>query len=201
MIESLRLRQIKNCMALTLTAVGTPMLLMGDEVRRTQRGNNNAYCQHSETSWFDWSLCDRNAGLRRFVKLMIAFRTRRDVVIEGAGLARLTLNQLLTRARLTWHGIALNSPDWSDDSHSIAFTLESLLETFTIHAMLSAYWEPLSFELPRADRHWRRWVDTSLAPAEDIFAWEQAPVLSQSRYTVGPRSVVFLVDKGDQFRH
>ena len=55
-IESLRLRQIKNCMALTLIAVGTPMLLMGDEVRRTQGGNNNAYGQDNETSWFDWGL-------------------------------------------------------------------------------------------------------------------------------------------------
>src|SRR5262249_25105107 len=122
-IESLRLRQIKNFMALTLIAIGTPMLLMGDEVRRTQRGNNNAYCQDNEISWFDWRLCERNAGFRRFVKMMIAFRLCGDVVIEDAGLAGFSLNQLLARARLAWHGIALNSPDWSDDSHSIACTV------------------------------------------------------------------------------
>ena len=195
-IESLRLRQIKNYMALTLLAFGTPMLLMGDEVRRTQRGNNNAYCQDNETSWFDWGLCDRSAGLHRFVKMMIAFRLRRDVVIERAELAGLTLNQFLAKARLAWHGTALNSPDWSDNSHSIAFTVASLVGTFTIHAMLNAYWEPLTFELPPADTRWRRWVDTSLTQPEDIYTWERAPVLSQSRYTVGPRSVVFLVDTG-----
>jgi glycogen operon protein len=195
-IESLRLRQIKNCMALTLLAVGTPMLLMGDEVRRTQRGNNNAYCQDNESSWFDWGLCDRNTGLHRFVKMMIAFRLRRDVVIERAGLAGLTLNQLLATAELRWHGIALNSPDWSENSHSIALTIASLVGTFTIHAMLNAYWEPLTFELPPADARWRRWVDTSLTQPEDVYAWEQAPVVSQSRYTVGPRSLVFLVDTG-----
>ena len=170
------------------------MLLMGDEVKRTQRGNNNAYCQDNETSWFDWSLCDRNAGLHRFVKMMIAFRLRRDVAIESAGLARLTLNQFLAQARLTWHGRALNSPDWGENSHSIALTVASLLETFTIHAMLNAYWKPLTFELPPADSRWRRWVDTSLTQPEDIYAWEQAPIVSQSRYTVGPRSMVFLVD-------
>jgi len=193
-VESLRLRQIKNCVALTLLAVGTPMLLMGDEVRRTQHGNNNPYCQDNETSWFDWSLCDRNAGLYRFVKMMIAFRLRRDVAIESAGLGKLTLNQFLAQARLTWHGLALKSPDWSDNSHSIALTVASLLGTFTVHAMLNAYWEPLTFELPPTDNRWRRWVDTSLSHPEDIYGWEQAPIVSQPRYTVGPRSQAFLVD-------
>jgi isoamylase len=128
--------------------------------------------------------------------MMIGFRLRRDVVVERAGLAGLTLNQLLAKARLTWHGIALNSPDWSEDSHSIAFTVASLLENFTIHVMLNAYWEPLTFELPRPGGYWRRWVDTSLMQPEDICAWQQAPFVSQSRYGVGPRSLVFLVDTG-----
>jgi len=195
-IESLRLRQLKNFVALTLIAVGTPMLLMGDEVRRTQRGNNDAYCQDNEISWFDWGLVDRNAELRRFVKMMIEFRRRRDVVVERVGLAGLTLNQLLGQARLTWHGIALNSPDWGEDSHSIAFTVMSLLETFTIHVMLNAYWEPLTFQLPRPDTYWRRWVDTSLVQPDDISAWEEAPPVSQARYRVGPRSLAFLIDTG-----
>jgi glycogen operon protein len=86
------LRQIKNFVALTLIAIGTPMLQMGDEVKRPQRGNNNAYCQDNEISWFDWSLADWNAELRRFVKMMIEFRRRRDVVVERAGLAGLTLS-------------------------------------------------------------------------------------------------------------
>jgi len=195
-IESLRLRQLKNFVALTLIAVGTPMLLMGDEVRRTQRGNNDAYCQDNEISWFDWGLVDRNAELRRFVKMMIEFRRRRDVVVERVGLAGLTLNQLLGQARLTWHGIALNSPDWGEDSHSIAFTVMSLLETFTIQVMLNAYWEPLTFQLPRPDTYWRRWVDTSLVQPDDISAWEEAPPVSQARYRVGPRSLAFLIDTG-----
>jgi isoamylase len=199
-IEALRLRQIKNFVALTFIAVGTPMLLMGDEVRRTQRGNNNAYCQDNEISWLDWGLADRNAELHRFVKMMIEFRRRRDVVVERAGLAGLTQNQLLAQARLTWHGIALNSPDPSEDSHSIAFAVTSLRETFTIYVMLNAYWEPLTFQLPQPDNYWRRWVDTSLVQPGDISAWEEAPPVSQSRYGVGPRSLAFLIDTGRRTR-
>ena len=91
-IEALRARQVKNFLVLNMLAVGTPMLLMGDEVRRTQRGNNNAYCQDNEISWFDWDLNKRHADIHRLVRMMVAFRARRDVVIENS---RLTLNQLL----------------------------------------------------------------------------------------------------------
>ena len=148
-IDALRRRQIKNFILLNMLAVGTPMLLMGDEVRRSQNGNNNAYCQDNEISWLDWDLQKRHADIHRFVRMMIAFRGRRDVVIENS---RLTLNELLERARLEWHGIDLNSPDWSDDSHSIAFTVSSLRGRFTIHAMLNAYWERLTFALPTIER-------------------------------------------------
>jgi isoamylase len=134
-IEALRTRQIKNFLTLNILAVGTPMLLMGDEVRRTQRGNNNAYCQDNEISWFDWDLLKKHGDIYRFVRMMVAFRARRDVAIENS---RLTLNQLLGEAR----------PDWSEDSHSIALTVSSLRGRFTLHAMLNAYWESLAFELP-----------------------------------------------------
>jgi len=97
-IEGLRNRQVKNLLALLLLAAGTPMLLMGDEVRRTQRGNNNAYCQDGEISWFDWNLLERHADVHRFVRLLNEFRLRRDVVVEGT---RMTLQELLERAHVT----------------------------------------------------------------------------------------------------
>ena len=81
-IEALRNRQVKNFLALELLAAGTPMLLMGDEVRRTQQGNNNAYCLDAEVNWLDWSLRERHADVYRFVKALNAFRQRRDVVAE-----------------------------------------------------------------------------------------------------------------------
>jgi isoamylase len=140
-------------------------------------------------------LLKSHPDLHRFVKMMVAFRARRDVVIEDS---RLSLNQLLRQAQLEWHGVNLHNPDWGDDSHSIAFTVSSLRGRFTIHAMLNAYWEPLTFELPSNDKpiniRWRRWIDTSLQSPQDICPWEHAPIVSQSKYEVAPRSIVLLVE-------
>src|SRR4030095_1576278 len=77
-IERLRTRQVKNFMTVTMLSLGLPMFLMGDEVRRTQQGNNNAYCQDNEGNWFDWSLLVKHEDVHRFVKLLIARRTLRD---------------------------------------------------------------------------------------------------------------------------
>jgi isoamylase len=192
-VEAVRNRQVKNFFALTLLAVGTPMVLMGDEVRRTQRGNNNAYCQDSDISWFDWSLLERHGDIHRFVKGLNGFRQRRDVVVEGTALS---LNQLLRRARIEWHGVALKRPDWSDHSHSLAFTLRSLRSRFLLHGMLNAYWESLTFELPAmpagGQQAWRRCIDTALDSPDDICPWETAPVVTQAMYVAQPRSVVLL---------
>ena len=193
-IEAVRDRQVKNFLALLLVSVGTPMLHMGDEVRRTQLGNNNAYCQDNDISWFDWSLLDRHAGIHHFVRELNAFRQRRDVVTTGI---KLSLNQLLQQARIEWHGVALHSPDWSENSHSLAFTVHGMQARFLLHGMLNAYWEPLTFELPRvpdeSQQRWRRCVDTALVSPEDFYTWEKAPSLAQTTYVVQPRSVVFLV--------
>ena len=188
-VEALRNRQIKNMLAIELLAAGMPMLLMGDEVRRTQHGNNNAYCQDSEISWFDWTLVERHPDVHRFVKLLNAFRQRRDVVTEGSSQS---LNQLLERARFQWSGITLNAPDWSDHSHSLAITLESLKGRFRLHGIFNAYWEPLEFELPPSanGQMWRRCIDTSLPSPDDIWPWNQAPPISTTTSVVAPRSVV-----------
>jgi isoamylase len=191
-IEALRTRQIKNFFAVEMLAAGTPMLLMGDEVRRTQQGNNNAYCQDGPISWFDWTLFERHADLHRFVKTLNAFRQRRDVVKE----AGMSLNELLRRAPIEWHGVALNRPDWSDHSHSLAFTLRSLRARFLLHVMLNAYWEPLTFQLPAvpadSQHPWRRCIDTALASPDDIAFWETAPAVEATAYAAQARSVVLL---------
>ena len=191
-VGALRSRQVKNFFALELLSAGTPMLLMGDEVCRSQRGNNNGYCQDSDISWFDWTLLERHADIHRFVKALIRFRQRRDVLAE---VAALSLNQLLRRARIEWHGVALQRPDWSDHSHSLALTLQSLHARFLLHGMLNAYWERLTFELPPvpAEQAWRRWIDTALDSPDDICPWECAPAVTQATYDVQPRSVVFLM--------
>ena len=194
-IESLRNRQVKNFLVLNLLAAGTPMLLMGDEVRRTQQGNNNAYCQDNEISWFDWTLLERHGDIHRFVKLLTNFRQRRDVVTAQRPL---TLTELLNRARIEWHGVRLNQPDWGEDSHSLAFTFTSLHARYMIHGMLNAYWEPLTFELPApppdsSDRGWRRVIDTALASPDDFTPWDTAPRVAAASYVVQPRSIALFL--------
>src|SRR5208283_611296 len=93
-VEHLRNRQVKNFLTLTLLAVGTPMLLMGDEMRRSQRGNNNAYCQNNEISWLDWELLVRHADIHRFAKQLISLRLNGIGPTDGSDM---TLNELLRR--------------------------------------------------------------------------------------------------------
>src|SRR6266576_2218924 len=110
LIEKLRDRQVKNFLTVTILSLGLPMILMGDEVRRTQQGNNNAYCQDNETSWFDWTLVAKHADVHRFVALINARRLLRDAEPEGR---RLSLNQVLRKAIKAWHGwidTTLDSP-------------------------------------------------------------------------------------------
>jgi glycogen operon protein len=192
-IEALRNRQVKNFLTVLMLAAGTPMLLMGDEVRRTQHGNNNGYCKDDETNWFDWTLLERHQDIHRFVKALSEFRQRRDVVVSAS---TLSLNQLLQRARIQWHGVSLGQPDWGDDSHSLAFTLRSLNSSFLLHVMLNAYWESLRFEVPPGDGDrplsWRRCVDTAEASPDDFHTWAEAPEADGSACVVQPRSVVVL---------
>jgi glycogen operon protein len=198
-IEALRNRQVKNFMVLNLLAAGTPMLTMGDELRRTQRGNNNAYCQDNEISWFDWTLLERHADIHRFVKLLMAFRQSRDIVTMERPL---TLNELLDRAHIEWHGVKLNQPDWGEHSHSLAFTFASVQARYLIHGMLNAYWDPLTFEVPPApqpgERGWRRVIDTALPSPDDFIPWEGAPRVTSTSYLVQPRSMALLVRSLEQ---
>src|SRR6266478_6017132 len=192
-IEKLRTRQVKNFLTVTLLSIGMPMILMGDEVRRTQRGNNNAYCQDNETSWFDWTLVATHADVHRFVTLLNRRRLLRDAEPEGR---RLSLNQVLRKAIKAWHGVKLGQPDWGDSSHSLAVTAEARDEKLLVHLILNAYWESLEFELPRAGDDdgdsWHRWIDTTLDSPQDIVEWETAPTVPGGTYRAGPRSVVVL---------
>jgi glycogen operon protein len=191
-VEALRNRQVKNFLAVMMVSLGLPMMLMGDEVRRTQQGNNNAYCQDNETSWFDWSLVEKHADVLRFVRL---FNARRILSAVAPDEPHLSLNQLLRKARRTWHGVKLGQPDWGTTSHSLAFTAQPRGAKMFFHVMLNAYWEPLDFELPppgEKDNPWRRWIDTSLDSPQDIVEWENARPIQERAYRVERRSVVVL---------
>jgi isoamylase len=188
-VEKLRNRQVKNFLTVTLMSLGVPMILMGDEVRHTQGGNNNAYCQDNEISWFDWTRVKKHADVLRFVSLLNARRLLREVDHEQ----RVSLTTLLEQANKTWHGVKLHQPDWGDGSQSVALTAELKREGLYIHLILNAYWEPLEFELPMlGSGMWQRWIDTALASPNDIVPWKTAPPVQVGTYRAEARSVVML---------
>jgi glycogen operon protein len=184
---------VKNFLTVTLLSLGVPMILMGDEVRRTQHGNNNAYCLDNETSWFDWTLISKHADVHRFVRLLVARRLLRDKDPERQ---RITLTELIRQAEKGWHGVKLGQPDWGDHSHSVAFSVELRKEEIYCHFIFNAFWEPLDFELPllasAEPDPWRRWIDTSLESPHDIAEWLIAPRAPGKSYRAGPQSVVVL---------
>ncbi|MGB5631822.1 MAG: glycogen debranching protein GlgX [Waterburya sp.] len=192
-IEKLRLKQIKNLFTVLLMSQGTPMILMGDEVRRTQQGNNNTYCQNNELSWFDWSNIESHLGLFRFVKNAIA-------LIQGLEVFRLEQSLASTKGTdpyLIWHGVELHQPDWSDDSHYLAFTLAYPQHREYLHVIFNAYWESLAFELPafHPGHNWHRIIDTSLPTPDDFCELTTAPLIQGQHYQVEARSSVVLMAK------
>ncbi len=199
-IERLRQRQIKNFLTILCVSQGTPMLWAGDEVRRTQCGNNNAYCQDNEISWFNWELLERHRDIYRFCQGLIRLRRAHPTlykkrVFECAADLFGCEPSTTGDALISWHGLFVCQPDWSDVSRSLAFTLHGVDSDASFHVILNAYWEELPFELPvPPDRGtWLRVVDTSLKPPNDLAEPGAEIPLSRGIYRAGPRSVVVLM--------
>jgi len=191
-VIGLRTRQVKNFLALMLLAAGTPMLLMGDEVRRTQGGNNNGYCLEAGQNGFDWAALPVQGEIHRFARELIRLRTGRS--LSGRRLLGETPAALIPRL-MKWHGVKLGQPDWSEESHSLAVQIEWDGSDRVLHLLVNAYWEPLAFEVPAADAHrsWRRCIDTSRASPEDIVFDLEASLVTSSTVTVSPRSLMALL--------
>ena len=191
-IEALRNRQVKNFLTVTFLSLGVPMILMGDEMRRTQHGNNNAYCRDDADNWLDWTLLEKHADVHRFVGLLAARRSQRSGSAQDQ---RISLTDMLEHAKTAWHGVKHLQPDWSSSSHALAFGAELRAEGIELYLIMNAYWEPLEFELPALSEGngWRQWIDTSLKSPDDIVPWEEARAISDPRsYRAAPRSVVVL---------
>lgn len=191
-IEALRLRQIKNFFTLLFFSQGTPMILMGDEVRRTQRGNNNVYCQDNESAWFNWRDVERHADLLGFVRGVIAFTQSLAILRQDTFVS---VSAEASGPHLIWHGVKLHAPDWGSDSRALACELRHPQSDEHLYIMLNAYWEPLTFELPPLpeDARWVRVVDTTLAAPHDFTPPEAGALAPGPQYRVGPRAVVVLV--------
>jgi glycogen operon protein len=194
-VEALRNRQVRNFAAILLLSRGVPMLVGGDEVRRTQNGNNNAYCQDNETSWFDWTLVERNRDLYHFWKRMIEFRKRHPALHRGQFFTGATNERGLVD--LAWHGTRINSPGWRDPvGRALGVTLAGFSGDADIHVMFNMHRESLDFELPYVqERAWLKAVDTSQTSPLDIadFGTER-PVVGGVCKVEG-RSVVVLVNR------
>jgi len=188
-VEALRERQLRSLFAVLLLAQGRPMFVMGDEVRRTQQGNNNAYCQDNEISWFDWDLVERHRHLFDFVARLLRFRRSSPFFRDER------FWQHPGGADITWHGVTPHRPDWSDSSHSLAFELIHADDPSThLYVAFNAYWEALEFELPRlpVTHCWALAADTAAPPPDDVPTTPRPLPDGTTSVIVGPRSVSVL---------
>jgi glycogen operon protein len=171
LILRLRTRQARNFMAILLLSRGVPMILAGDEMLRTQRGNNNAYCQDNALGWIDWSLAEANADMLRFLREAIALRKRHPALsadpADGAVPA------------IAWHGAGPGEPQWKDpESRVLAFTLmPSEPGEDALHAVLNMSEHAIHATLPAMrGLRWHVAIDTwRAAPADIVEPASQAP--------------------------
>jgi glycogen operon protein len=201
-ILALRRQQMKNAIAILLVSQGVPMIVMGDEVARTQSGNNNTYCQDNELSWLDWRSMRENAEIFRFFKHMITFRHWHPVLRHGYHL-RGQDYQNAGIPDISWFSLDLapNAPE--DDRLTLAFMLSGahakggLAEDNDVFVAMNMHWESQHFALPQLPgKAWYVFANTGAESPQDIFAPGQEVILSdQVNLMLSPRSVIILISR------
>ncbi len=189
-VNRLRKQHVKNMATVLMMSQGVPMILSGDEMGRTQRGNNNPYCQDNDISWLDWSFLAKHRDLFRFFKLLIAFRKAHPV------LRKRTYQNLDETAGFLWHGVTPGNPDWGWHSRFLGLQLLGGDADNDLLILTNAYDGPLSVELAKPSRHaqWFRFIDTALTPPYEINDEGQYKKLARQKiYEVASRSVVVLI--------
>lgn len=196
-IQALRRRLMKNAFCLLLLSNGVPMILMGDEVGRTQRGNNNSYCHDNELTWMDWTLVQQNAELLRFVKKLLMFRNT-HAALRRRAFFRHSDYLAIGRRDISFHGTMPFSPDTSHDSRCIAWMLcgeYAKPAHEDIYIAVNSHWEALQFQVPQVSSGvpWKVVVNTSMTAPEDIYdAGCGPPIQDPLRVIVGGYSVMVL---------
>jgi isoamylase len=183
-IERLRIRQIKNFIVALLISRGVPLILGGDEFRRTQEGNNNAFCQDNSVSWYNWELLKKNWEVYRFTQEMIAFRKKHCVLREVI---------FYTEKDIDWIGSAGAPQEWTHDIRSVCCAIHGEEDLFLI---FHADFDDRLFSIPSAPSgtRWCLTIDTSLAPPADVAVdVAQDAQTVESHYNVRSRSTVVLV--------
>ncbi|MZD04655.1 glycogen debranching protein GlgX [Streptomyces sp. SID5785] len=200
-VRDLRMRQMKNLLTILFMSQGIPMILAGDEVGRTQLGNNNTYCQDNELSWFDWDLLETNAELLDFTRKLIAFRHAHPVLRTsehptgtdrvGSGLPD-----------VSWHGVQAWAPDWAEHGRVLALlrcgrhAKGGSVRDEHVYVAVNAHWEGHDLELPDlpGDQGWHLFADTG---ARAHAVGEEPRLEHPGRYHLGPHSAVVLVGRAD----
>jgi glycogen operon protein len=175
-IRAIRNRQVKNFIATLFISVGTPMFLGGDEFRRTQQGNNNAFCQDNELSWFNYGLAERHGDVLRFAREMIGFRRRHPSFRRPEFLTGTDTNNNL-RLDVAWYDEHGRPPDWSRAQSALALWLDGAPSEIhpepdpnDFYLMFNPYPEVLTFTVPKApaEERWKRLIDTARESPYDI---------------------------------
>jgi len=182
---TLRKRQVKNFCALLFLSNGTPMFRAGDEFLQTQHGNSNPYNLDNETAWLDWRRMTQFSDVHRFFKLAIAFRKAHPSLVRSR----------FWRDEVQWHGVG-PSTDLSYQSHSLAFHLKGRSQgDHDMYAMINSYWKSLTFVVQAIPRGtWARVIDTGSESPDDFLEPGAEAVPISTAYSVGPRSIVVLLD-------
>jgi isoamylase len=203
-VLKLRERRAKSMMVTLLLSQGTPMILAGDEMLRTQKGNNNAWCQDNELGWLDWGLKGANAGFVRFVRELIWVR-RKHPVFRRKGYLKGELTPLTADVR--WHGRLPNLPNFGPDSRFVAYTLDgryhgrddlTTAPDRDFYVALNGGPEVVTATVPPSPtgRRWRRLFDTAAASPDDIFPDTCGPVVKPaSVITIAPYAAVALISE------
>jgi len=195
-IIDFRKKRIKNFATILMLSQGVPMILMGDEAGRTQKGNNNAYCQDNELNWFDWSLTEKNSDIHNFFKQMISLRKNVSALRRGRFFDGSVNERGLKDVE--WHGCRLFSPGWNDqNSKVLAFTIASFeKDEPDLHVMMNMDNKPLAFDVPDLkERKWFRFADTSLVAPDDIEVCGKEKTEVSESYEVNPYSTVILISR------
>ena len=188
-IEKLRLKQMKNFFVISLFSQGTPMILMGDEVRRSQNGNNNAYCLDNQVNWFDWNLVEENKELLNFVRSLIHITQEFEVLRHPKAM------EIIHRSEgcpyITWHGTELNEPDWSENSHTLGFEYHFPEKKERILVLMNMFWDDITFEIPKeVYGKWNLQVDTSQDNSDTCTLFD-----ADEKVKLEGRSIIVLIDK------
>jgi len=202
LVDDLRMRRIRTFATILMISHGVPMVLAGDEFGRTQKGNNNAYCQDNEVSWVDWKLAEKHTGLLRFFRKMMALRNRHPVFRRSHFVTGEDRNGD-RHPDVSWHGLKVNKPDWSKEARVLAFTLDGLElpgeerdDDFFVILNGDEVEHNFEVSLPKEGRAWLRIVDTGRPSPQDILDEDQGIAVNPAGgYPVLPSAAVIFISK------